>query len=273
MASTPPIFNVRRFLPADAPAVDDLLQQGFGGFEEHFPGAAEALAMGATRLAQTGHDILVATDEAGLAGVVRFREVDGIGWFDLLVSGAPGAGRALVRAVERNAQDLGVRLLRVQTPDDPVLDGYFHRLGYLPVWRDVGSRQVVYERRLPLLTVREQRRSDAADIGRLTGEDPWQFEQGLRPGWFVLADGERVVGVIAVREARPGVAAAREPVVQAGYEGRALEVWMLERVAQYAETNGFYTISAPHTPALKKYERELEERRWFPEGELFVKQL
>src|SRR5690606_12994750 len=43
------------------------------------PGAFELMT-------QVGHAFLVAEDEHGLAGVVRFHDDEGITWFDLLVS-------------------------------------------------------------------------------------------------------------------------------------------------------------------------------------------
>jgi GNAT superfamily N-acetyltransferase len=267
-------FTTRQYGQDDATAVDDLLQQGFAGFEDDYPGSADALELGAARLAQTGNRLLVAEDLDGIAGVVRWRDEDGVGWLDLLVSGVTRAGRALVRAVEQTMQDRGIRFLRMRVPGDGPLAEYFGRMGYLPVAHEGGQRsQVVLEKRLPLLTVREQRRSDAAAIGALTGEDPWPFEQGVRPGWFVLADGERVVGAIAVRDPKTGVAEVCEPALDDAYRGRGLEVWMLERAAIYAETNGFHTIQVAATKAIDGYERDLEERRWFKDGDLYVKRL
>ncbi|MFN0145128.1 MAG: hypothetical protein ACKVT1_01345 [Dehalococcoidia bacterium] len=269
------VFTVRPFLPGDAATIDDLLLQAFGGFEEEFPGADEAIALGATRLAQTGHHLLVAEDAQGTAGAVRWAEEEGVATLDLLVSGATHAGRALVRAVERAAQDRGLRLLRARVPEgDTPLEAYFSRIGYLPIAREAGAQpQLLLEKRLPLLTVREQRRSDAAAIAALTGEDPWPFEQGVRPGWFVLADGERVVGAVAVKDTRTGLAQVTEPALGDLYRGRGLEVWMLERAAIYAGTGAFHTIDAPATGELKVYERDLEERRWFKDGDRYVKRL
>jgi GNAT superfamily N-acetyltransferase len=171
-------------------------------------------------------------------------------------------------------QDRGIRFLRMRVPEQGPLPEYFGRMGYLPVAHEPGPRpQAILEKRLPLLTVREQRRSDAAAIAALTGEDPWPFEQGTRPGWFVLADGERVVGAVAVRDPKTGVAEVREPVVEEAYRRRGLEVWMLERSAIYAETNGFHTIQVAATKAIDGYERDLEERRWFKDGAQYVKRL
>ncbi len=265
-------LSTREFEPDDAGSVDGLWGEAFGAFAAAFPGAAGALSGGALVLAQTGAAILVAEDDRGLAGAVRYREEDGIASIDLLASYLPGAGRALVHAAERRAQDHGVRLLRCEvTADDSVLEAYFGRMGYLPVARSATT--VALERRLPLLTVREQRREDAAAIAEIAGEDPWPFEQGARPGWFVLADGQRVVGVVSVRERAMGVAAVRTPVLVDGYAGRGLDVWMIERAAIYAGTNGFHTLEVAATPELKAQERDLEERRWFPDGDRFVKRL
>ena len=269
-------FQIRPYTPDDGAQVDDLLLQAFAGFEADFPGSAEALALGATRLAQTGHRFLVADDGHGLAGAVRWSEAEGVATLDLLVAGVTHAGRALVRAIERAAQDHGLRLLRARVPEgDGPLELYFSRMGYFPIARELdGDRpRLLLEKRLPLLTVREQRRSDAAAIAALTGEDPWPFEQGVRPGWFVLSDGERVAGAVAVQDTRTGLGRVTEPALADPYRGRGLEVWMLERAAIYAGTGAFHTIEAPADGALKAYERDLEERRWFKDGDRYVKRL
>ena len=93
------------------------------------------------------------------------------------------------------------------------------------------------------------------------GEDPWPFEQGTRPGWFVASDGDRVVGVIQSRDAG-GVAAIREPVLVKGYEGRGLDVWMVEHAAYYAETHGSHTAELPLTERTTTLLARLEERGW-----------
>ena len=255
-------LTTRAFVPTDAEGVARLWQQAFPALAQLSP----------EMLSQTGSTLLVAEDDAGIAGAVRYRDEAGIGTFDLLASYLPGAGRALVRAVERRAQDRGVRLLRCSVgAGDALLEAYFSRLGYLPVGRS--AETATLERRLPLLTVREQRREDAAAIAAITGDDPWPFEQGARPGWFVLADGQRVSGVVSVRERAMGVAEIRVPRLVDGYERRGLELWMLERAALYAETNGFHTVEVEASPGLRALERDLEERRWFPDGDRFVKRL
>jgi GNAT superfamily N-acetyltransferase len=226
-------------------------------------------------MTQTGHAFLVAESGTAIAGLVRFHDDEGITWFDLLVSTVPGAGRALIHAVIRGAQDRGVRLARSRVPDRWPLPEYFSRAGFLPIGResdpDSGEPLLVVERRLPLLTVREQRRADASAIGELTGEDPWVFEQGARPGWFVAADGDRVVGVISCRDAGGGLARISEPVLRDEYRGRTLEVWMIERAALYAETNGYHTAELPATPSLDRLRKELEDRLWYLDGDRYVR--
>ncbi|MGE5597484.1 MAG: hypothetical protein ACM3S1_15770 [Hyphomicrobiales bacterium] len=111
-------------------------------------------------LAQTGSRFLVAVAGERLAGLVRWWDDEGIAWLDTLASGVPGAGRELVRAVGRAAQDAGLRLVRLRAPEDGPLPDYFGRLGYRPIGReraDDGVPLLLMERRLPLLTVREQR--------------------------------------------------------------------------------------------------------------------
>ena len=230
------------------------------------PGAFELMT-------QVGHAFLVAEDEHGLAGVVRLHDDEGITWFDLLVSAEPGAGRELVRAVCRGAQDRGIRLARAIVPDEFPLPEYFSRLGFLPVGRGetAGQPTVTVERRLPLLTVREQRRADAAAIAELTGEDPWVFEQGARPGWFVAADGDRVVGVISVTDAGGGLAHLSEPTLLDTYLGRGLDAWMVERAAVYAETNGYHTAELPAGPRTNPIRKTLEDRLWYFDGERYTR--
>lgn len=226
-------------------------------------------------LTQTGSAFLVAEYEGGPAGAIRFRDEEGIAWLDLLVAGKTGAGLALLRAAEHAAQDRGIRLARMEVPENSRIPSAFSRFGYLPVARSRIEEMpsLILEKRLPLLTVREQRRSDAADIARLTGEDPWQFEQGARPGWFVLADGERVVGAIAARLARDGRATATLPALDDAYRGRDLESWMLERAATYAATNGALILSVEAAPELNAQRRTLEDFRWELVGETWQKQL
>ena len=246
-----------------------LLARAFAGTGAAYPEPEPPDAGSLSVRMQTGEAFLVAERDGGIAGGVRrVAEDDGISGFDLLASVEAGAGRALVRAIEARAQDGGLRLVRARLPDEPALANYFAALGYLPIGRAkerLGEREIAVltvERRLPLLTVREQRRSDAAAIGALTGEDPWVFEQGARPGWFVASDGDRVVGVVQARDAGGGLAEIREPVLESAYRGRGLDVWMAERAAYYAETNGFHTAELPLTPTTEPLRPGLEERGW-----------
>ena len=262
-------FAIRAADADDAPELAALLARAFARsnacYPEPLPPSAEALAL---RM-QTGDAFLLAERGGRVAAAARRRSAgEGIAGFDLLASRAAGAGRALVRAVEARAQDGGLRLVRAHLPDEPRLADYFAALGYLPVgrtheeFRGEPLAVLTVERRLPLLTVREQRRGDAGAIAALAGEDPWPFEQGPRPGWFVAADGDRVVGVIQARDAGGGLAAIREPVLAAGYEGRGLDAWMVERAAHYAGTHGAHTAELPLTERTAPLRRRLEERGW-----------
>lgn len=270
-------FTVRGFEADDAPAADAILRAAFAGSEGEYPEAAEASERGLAMLAQTGNRLLVAEAGRRLAAVARWRAEDGVATIDLLASGIPGAGRALLRGAERTLQDHGVRYARIAAPEGTLLEDLFRRHGYTPVARGLatpgGTFMVTMERRLPLLTVREQRREDADAIGALTGEDPWPFTQGRRPGWFVLADGDRVVGVVSVKSDGRGLARVRTPVVAPGYGKRRLEVWMAERAALHAETDGALTIALDATPELEALRADFEERRWFLEGQTYVKHL
>ncbi|MXW24917.1 MAG: GNAT family N-acetyltransferase [Dehalococcoidia bacterium] len=274
-------FAIRAADSDDAPELAELLAEAFAEsnacFPEPYPPAEAELAV---RM-QTGEAFLLAECEGDVVGVVRRSEDEGIASFDLLASREAGAGRALVRAVEARAQDGGLRLVRARLPDEIRLADYFAALGYLPIGRASeafrGEQMAVLtvERRLPLLTVREQRRSDAAAIESLTGEDPWPFEQGPRPGWFVASDGDRVVGVIQARGTGGGLAAIREPALAAGYEGRGLDAWMVERAADYAGTHGSHTAELPLTERTAPLQRLLEDRGWDLErgADRYVKRL
>ncbi len=267
-----PHFSFRPATPDDAVAVAAL----YARIGTDLPGAPQS-AGEFERLVQTGNAFLVAEREGQVGGAVRHRQEDGIGWLDLLVSGETGAGPALIGAVERWAQDGGLRLLRMAVLDDSRLAECFARWGYLPIARGKGTwagREqplLTLEKRLALLTVREQRREDAAAIGELTRQDPWVFEQGARPGVFVAADGDRVVGTIAVRDAGVGLARIDEPALRDDYRGRSLELWMIERCVVYAETHGFHTAEMPATAALLALRRPLEDRFWQLEGQVFLR--
>lgn len=274
-------FAVRAADSDDAPELAELLAEAFAESNACYPEPeAPAEADLAVRM-QTGEAFLLAERDDWVVGVVRRSEDEGIASFDLLASREAGAGRALVRAVEARAQDGGLRLVRARLPDEIRLAGYFAALGYLPIaraneaFRGEQVAVLTVERRLPLLTVREQRRSDADAIAMLADEDPWPFEQGTRPGWFVASDGDRVVGVIQARDTGGGLAAIREPVLAAGYEGRGLDAWMVERAADYAGTHGSHTAELPLTEATAPLQRLLEDRGWDLErgSDRYVKRL
>jgi ribosomal protein S18 acetylase RimI-like enzyme len=275
-ASAP--FSLRPATPDDTAAIAALYEgalakPGGGLALADAPQTAAALDL----MSQTGSAFVVAERDGRIAGAVRYWDDDGIAWFDILAAGEAGAGRALVRTMETGAQDRGLRLIRARLPEESRLPAPFSRWGYRTVSRtmeDIGGRPVailVLEKRLPLLTVREQRRSDAPAIGELTGEDPWVFEQGARPGWFVTSDGDSIVGVISVRDAGAGVATISQPILLESHRGRGIEVWMVERCATYAETNGYHTAELPLTDATDAHRKALEDRFWQREPPLWVK--
>ena len=243
-----------------------------GAGEAFYAAAGVTLPGPLAVLLQTGNAFLAAYGAAGeVRGIVRYWDDDGTGWLDLLVSTAPGAGRALIRGVERLAQDHGIRFVRLAVADAGALPPVVQRWGYRPVGHrdddEAGTpvRMLVHEKRLALLTVREQRRADAAAIGELTGDDPWVYEQGTRPGVFVAADGDNMVGFVSVRDAGGGLALITDPKLLEPYRGRGLEIWMIERSALYAETNGYHTAHVAASPVLDGYRRDLEDRLWHRE--------
>lgn len=262
-----PRFTIRPITAEDAAAG-----------EQFYRAAAVSLAGPLELMLQTGNAFLAAYDAAGrVRGLVRYWDDEGIAWWDLLISAAPGAGRALVRGVEMRAQDRGLRLVRLMAPDAGRLLPLFHRWGY----RTVGHTRedhdgapvtmAVLEKRLALLTVREQRRADADEIGAISGEDPWVYGQGARPGAFAAADGDRVVGFVSVRDGGSGLAMISEPALLEAYRGRGLELWMIERAATYAETNGYHTAEVPASAELNAQRRALEDRQWRREGEKYIR--
>jgi hypothetical protein len=263
-------FTIRPARPDDAAAIAAI----YAARGSTLPGAPSEPGS-FERLIQTGSSFLVAERGDTPAGAVRLREDEGIAWIDLLVAGVARAGTALLHAAEQAAQDRGLRLARMEVPEESRLPVAFGWFGYLPVARaeSEGTAALVLEKRLPLLTVREQRRDDAAEIARLTGEDPWPFEQGARPGWFVLADGSRVTGAISVRVGRDGQGTATQPRLDAAYRGRQLETWMLERGATYAATNGALAIAVEPSPELDAQQRTLEDFGWERTADAWRKRL
>ena len=97
------------------------------------------------------------------------------------------------------------------------------------------------------------------------------FEQGARPGWFVASDGDSVIGVVSVRDEGMGTAAISVPILREEYRGRGIEVWMVERSATYAETNGYRTAELALTEETDSQRRLLEDRLWQREPPLYVK--
>lgn len=257
-------FTVRAAAPDDAAAIADVLNTAYAELAPIFPDISGASASDVQLWLQTGYAVLVAEREGAVHGTARYHDDEGITLLDVLAATAAGAGRALARAVEAGAQDRGIRLVRSRVPEDGGLPGYFGCRGYMPIARDAGL--LVVERRLPLLTVREQRREDADAIGALTGEDPWIFEQGQRPGVFVAADGDRVVGIVAARDSASGVGRIDTPTLLRTYGGRGLDLWMVERAALFASTHGAHTVELPATPATAHLRKGLEDRGWYLDG-------
>jgi ribosomal protein S18 acetylase RimI-like enzyme len=264
-------FEIRQADQDDAAAIARLL----GSIEPSAaPRDVPRSAADVERMLQTGHLFLVAEREGMVCGVVRKSEDEGVAWFDLLASAVPGAARALVRSVEMAAQERGLRLARSRVPDGRLVD-YVGWLGYFPVSREAvdGVPILVMERRLPLLTVRDQRREDAEFIAEMTGLDSYAFELGARPGWLIAADGDRAVGVVWVSDAGGGEGEIATPVLLASHRGRGLELWMLERAVFHAEHAGYHTARVQTDEWLAPLTRELEERGWHRDGATFVRRL
>lgn len=268
-------FSIRPAEPADAPAAAAVIREAYGELLQACPAAAEAadperLAM----LVQTGAAVLIAEGASGIAGAACWRDDDGSAWIEFAASVRPRAGRALVRTIERRAQDRGLRLARIAVIEGSRAEAAFAFWGYTPVARREGPVRplLVFERRLPLLTVREVRRTDAEALAALTGRDAWFFAELARPGWYAAADGERVVGAVWAERWEAGWRVGG-PVLLEEYRGRGLERWMLERAAQYAAVHGAHHIAVAASPLLAPLARELEDRGWRREGDVFVRDL
>lgn len=269
-------FFIRPATPDDAEAATTVLRAAFTELASTFPESANITTADFKVLMQTGRAFLVAVTgeepNETVVGVVRHWDKEGIAGFDMLAAAEVGAGKALVGAIERLAQDAGIRLVNTEVPQASRLDSYFGMRGYMPIAREtvnVAGNDIAFlrlQRRLPLLTVRKQRREDAAVIGELTGEDPWVFEMNPRPGAFVAADGDTVVGFVQAKDEGGGVSLITQPVMLAAYEGRGLDVWMAEHAATYAETNGAHTVELAATAAMDAVGRTLEDRGWTREG-------
>jgi hypothetical protein len=255
---------VRPAVPADAPAAAALLRHAFARHSAMLPTLAAMTDEDFMIALQTGSEFLVAEHDGAVVGTVRRWAVEGTGWFDALASIRFGAGHALVRAVEHWAQDHGFRTMRASVPETGILPDRFARWGYFGVMREGGL--LVVERRLPLLTVREQRREDAEAIAAITGGDPWPFTRGHLPGWFVLADGERVTGTVSTDDLGGGAARITEPLLLDEYGDRGLEVWMIERATEDASRRGFHTVEVLASPTLLPLRRDLEDRQWDYDG-------
>ncbi|GAB4339061.1 MAG: hypothetical protein Kow0010_27310 [Dehalococcoidia bacterium] len=265
-------ITVRQATPDDADAAAAALRAAFAGEAQAYPAAASMTAAAFAILLQTGHAFLVAERDGAIAGVARCWDDEGIAWFDLLAATAAGAGRALARAIETGAQDRGIRLVRTKVAAGSRAEAFFTFRGYFAIGEateEAAGKPVRFrtlERRLPLLTVREQRREDAGEIARITGEDSYAFELGARPGWFVLADGDRVVSVAAVRD----LGEARAQVVlwplPERYRDRGLEAFMVERAAAHAETHGFAVAEVRLADLPDPVAKLLEDRGWHRDG-------
>lgn len=255
-------FTISRVTPDDAAACADVLRSRLGAGAPSGPDIAGWV--------QTGREAFAAQAAGTVAAMVRHWSDEGVDHFDHLASVRPWAGLALVRFLGRYAQDRGIRLVRTTAPDEPIFEDYFGYSGFRPIRRvpgEEGGDRLVFERRVPLLTVREMRRSDAVDLARLTGGHPWDFEQRIRPGWFVLADGDSFAGFVAIRETTPGGGLIGMPVLLEGYGGRRLELWMIERAVHYAETHGIRSLELPAEPELEAVGRDLEDAGWVRSGQ------
>ncbi|MXY35827.1 MAG: hypothetical protein F4Y54_03495, partial [Dehalococcoidia bacterium] len=93
-------FAVRAADSDDAPELAELLAEAFAESNASYPEPEPPSEADLAVRMQTGEAFLLAECEGGVAGVVRRHEDEGIASFDLLASREPGAGRALVRAVE-----------------------------------------------------------------------------------------------------------------------------------------------------------------------------
>ena len=206
-------FAIRTADSDDAPELAELLAEAFAESDACYPEPEPPSAADLAVRMQTGEAFLLAEDADGVAGVVRRSEDEGIASFDLLASCEAGAGRALVRAIEARAQDGGLRLVRAKLPDETRLADYFAGLGYLPIGRANEAFRgehvpiLTVERRLPLLTVREQRRGDADAIAALVRVQQERHDRAL-DGNHAPLGAHGTAGVDHEQDQGPGVGLA-----------------------------------------------------------------
>lgn len=232
--------------------------------------AEDDVSLGAVRRHwQTGSTYLVAERSGVVAGVVRTWEVDGSLVAGSLAATVGNAGRALVEAAERLAQDRGLRWVRIPFAEECGVLPLVQRWGYQLVSRErratAGGTQwtrLVGEKRLRLLTVRPARRGDEDALEALG------ITSGL-PSVTVAVDGERIVGAGYVMLRGQVEAELILPVVAPGYESRGLEAWVAEVAARTLAMAGRVRLMTLREP----FPDDLGARGWHEHGPHYVREL
>lgn len=221
------------------------------------------------RHSQTGSVYFAAETAGEVVATCRCWEEDGSLWVGALAAAVPGAGRAVVDAAERHAQDAGLRWVRIAFPEESRAATLLRQWGYQVVSRGQMETpagepwtRLVAEKRLRLLTVRPGRRGDEDALDALGAAAAPQV-------CTVALDGDRLVGAVAVQPSGQTDALLGVPVLLAGYEGRGLEAWMAEVAARTQAMAGRYRLLAPRD----SYGDGLTARGWREEGPYYVRDL
>jgi hypothetical protein len=221
---------------------------------------------------QTGTRFIVAEAAGELVGVARYREEEGAVVLDALASARAGAARSVVHAVERLAQERGLRWVRIEAAEECGVGELFPRWGYQPVARSrmqAGEggitrewTRLVFEKRVRLLTVRPARSDDQLALAALGVDWP-------AASVTIIDDGGVVAG--AVRTSRRGFGEGElgRPVIAESHRGRNLEAWLAEVAARSAATNGMALLHARS----EEWPQDLLARGWREEPGGYVREL
>ncbi len=265
-------FNVRTARPEDDAAVAGVITRAFDEHRDLYDVSRWMPVETVRTHFQTGSLFFLAERSDRPAGACRAWERDGIYWISALASLQPGAGRALTEAVERAAQDSGIRLVRFEGPEELGLDALFERWGYRVVSRERRPAGVdgmlrewtalTFEKRVRLLTCRPGRHGDEAALAGL-GID-------AAPASITVAvDGDEIVGAVRIQRRNSMEAELSDCRLAPGYEGRGLDLFLATVAARSAAIDGMLRLYVHRSG----WPGTLVSRGWQEEGDWYVREL